>query len=86
MGQRVGDGNRLAAGRSTSPSARVLSVVLLVAMPTTKVGNPALSASAMAVTAAGPALVESLVVPTQVGSPSVASSRYFGFVSVSVAR
>ena len=64
----------------------VLAVVLVVAMPTTKVGKPALNALAMALTAAGPAFVESLLVPRQVGSPSVASSRYLGLVSVSVAR
>ncbi len=64
----------------------VLALALLVAIPTTNVGKPAFSALLTAVTAAASPPLVSLVVPTQSGSPSVASSRYLGFVSVRVLR
>src|SRR6185312_7049098 len=69
-----------------------------VEMPTTKVGKPAILAALTAASAAGessgimpPGSIPPLVPPIpalapQLGSPSVASSRNFGFGSVSVRR
>ena len=59
-----------------------VAVPIVLPMPTTKVGNPAVSASATAWIAPGES--SAFVAPpgAQFGRPSVASRRYFGFVSV----
>ena len=56
----------------------------VVAMPTTKVGNPAVFAAPTAVIA--PGLASVTPASGQVGAPSVASRMNLGFVSVSVCR
>src|SRR6516225_9250941 len=56
-----------------------------VAMPTTKVGKPACAARVTAASAPGESSAEVLLLPGwQLGRPSVARSRNFGFESVSV--
>src|SRR6516162_8767552 len=61
-----------------------VAVPIVLPMPTTKVGKPAVSAAATAAIAPGESSADVLPPPgMQFGKPSVASRRYFGFVSVS---
>ena len=66
-------------------SALVAAGSEVVAIPTTKVGNPAVLAAATAFSAPTASLAPTLCrcSAAQLGSPSVASRRYFGFASVS---
>src|SRR5450755_2398998 len=66
-------------------SALVAAASVAVAIPTTKVGNPAVLAAATAFSAPTASVMLTFP-PAQLGSPSVARRRYFGLGSVSPCR